>query len=72
MCINCRLNVCCSVRLYPDFGWCAYGTYTGVSWLWLQIRVWVQVQVPVGVLRVCLFLLSIVLFSEVTYRFRDL
>jgi hypothetical protein len=68
----CRLNLCCSVRLYPDFGWCAYGTYIGVNWLWVQIRVWVHVQVHVGIRRVCLFLRIIVRFTEVTFRFRDL
>ncbi len=72
VCMYSLLRMCCSVRLYPDFGWYAYGTCSYVNCLWVHVRVWVQVHVPVGVLRGCLLLRIIVRFSEVTFRFRDL
>ncbi len=72
MCVSWRISLCYIVRLYPEFGWYAYGTCSGVNCLWVQVRVGVQIQVHVGVLRVCLFVPIMVRFSEVPFRFRDL
>ncbi len=71
MCVSWRISLCFIVRLYIEFGWCAYGTCSGVYFCGYMYG-YGYMYMYVHVLRVCLLPKIMVRLSEVAFRLRDL